>query len=189
VTTTTTDSGTAAIQLGALRTELRILESRIATIEQELLECEFAAYLGDADAVKRRDELASQRDAGNARIADVVRIIESGSVHVKRLADAEREAARKEWQARADELRAEQAKAARRVDKALAALEAAHRDYLTAADQRGAAVRRAGGSWSNTAVFSHLVRALFAQCPGIAQHLRLDRAQRINASPMEGMVQ
>lgn len=184
-----TTTAAANKQLGALRTELHLLESRLAKIEEQLIDVEFPAVaLHDPEAVKQRKELASQRDAANARIAVVRRAIASGDVHVKRLTDAEREDERKEWQAKADELRTKQVAAARRIDAALTELEAAHSEYLQVAGDRGTAVRSAGGSWSNGAIVTHLLRALHALCPRIALQLNLDRAQKINAARLEQMV-
>lgn len=183
-----TTTANANKQLRALRNELRLLEPRVAQLDQELIEVEFAAHCGDRDAAKRRGELASQRDAGAARIADVRRAIASGDMYVRRLDDAEREAQRQQWQATADQLRDKQLAAARRVDAALAELEAAHAEYLQVAGHRGNAVRNAGGTWSNGAIVSHLLRALHALCPRIALQLRIDRAQRVNAARFEQMV-
>ncbi|MBK8097621.1 MAG: hypothetical protein IPK26_10965 [Planctomycetes bacterium] len=182
------DSAAAARQLGALRTELDLLEGGIVKLDAELVDVEFPAHLGDVEAVKRRKDLMSSRAAVERRIADVKRAITSGEVHVRRLADAEREADRLEWAARADALRDQQLAAARRVDAALKELEAAHAAYLDAAGERGTAVRKAGGTWSNGAIVSHLHRAMHALCPRIATHVHLDRAQRVNAVPLEQMV-
>lgn len=181
-TATTFDSGAAANQLNALRTELDLLETRRAKIDEELVDCEFPAVaLHDPEAIARRKDLTEQRAACDRRIA-------SGEVHVRRLEDAERECQRQQWQAKADELRDRQLAAARRVDAALAELESAHADYLDSANERSTATRNAGGTWWNAKVLPHLSQAIYGSPPRIADHLRLSRLMAHHASKLEDLV-
>lgn len=182
------DSADAARRLGGLHNELCLLETRAAKIDEELIECEFPAHLGDPEALKQRKELLSQRAACDRRAADVRRAIPSGEAHVRRLQTAEREAVVEQWRTRAEELRGEQLQAARGVDEAVAQLERFWQAYLRAVDERGMAARKAGDRWSNSRHLTHLEQAIFNGAPGIAVHLRLSRAMRPHASKLEDLV-
>lgn len=184
----TTKTPTTAQRITEMRAELIELEGQVSAASSELAGIAYLAEIGNREAQQRRAELLGVRGAAEHRAAELRQAITSGEWHHQREQREAAEVERKLWAKKAEEFRSAQVEAARRVDAALRELEAAHVAYLAATDERGSAVRRSGGEWSNFQVMSHLVRAVFHHCPQVATHLRLERVQRANASSMEGMV-
>lgn len=184
-----TPTKNTASALAEMREELAALEQRATAAGDELQSIAFMAERGDATAQQRRAELLGARSAAEHRARELRDAITSGEKHVEREAAVAAEAERTSWAKKADELRTAQLDAARRLDAALAAADAAWTDYQRAADSRGAAMRRAGRPWSNVQwVSSFVARLMFKQAPALARLFGVNPEYRRAASTAEGMV-
>lgn len=184
-----TPTKNTASALAEMREELAALEQRAAAAGDELHSIAFMAERGDPAAQQRRAELLGARSAAEHRARELRDAITSGEKHAEREAAEAAEAERASWATRADELRTAQLDAARRLDAALAAADAAWTDYQRAADARGAAMRRAGRPWSNVSwVSSFVARLMFKQAPALARLFGVNFEYRKAASTAEGMV-
>lgn len=190
MTTTSKNPPTTAARIAELRTEQEQLTKRLAELEQEVTDTAFLAEAGQPDARQRHAEVTAARSAAENRLRELVAAITSGERHLEREQREAAEAERASWARKADDLRAAQLAAAKRVDAALAEADAAWQQYVAAADARGAAMRRAGRGWSGAAwVASFLARLMWAKAPTLARLFGSNSEYRKHAAAAADQVQ
>ena len=186
---TTTPQLISKENISAWAIELQHLEANLTSLDREAADLAAPAELGDQNAVEARDKILEDRKCAAQRAQNLRAAIDSGNAHLQKQADTEKETERQAQAVLAEELKGVQMKAAKRVDKALAQLEAASAEYFDAAEKRGMAVRAAGGKWSHGYLNCHLEQAVYGSAPEIARKLKVNWELSRHAARLQDLVQ
>jgi hypothetical protein len=175
-------STTIAARLDELRESLTETRGRLNAMKQELGTAIADGNEGRAGTLRRQvKDLDARCEELESAIPIAARRVEAEQEAAQA---AEREAAAK----LADELKGQQLDAARRVDAALSALQAAWLTYVDAFVQRSLALRRAGKEVANRQLNRHLEQAIYAGARRIADVIGLDRNMSPHARRLADLV-
>ncbi len=178
----TTTTLTADSRLAELRASLDETQERLTTTMRAL-----GTAIADGD---ERAAAALRRDVAGmeSRIAELEAALPIAEQRVQEARTAAEEAERRAAEKLAEELKVAQLAAARKVDGALVALQAAWGDYVAAFVPRTTALRKAGRMAPNRYLGRHLQQAVYKNARQIADLLGLDRTMSPYARKLEELV-